>query len=293
MRTEVASVVDLRDMTQANLVALAAASPYAVDPRCGRLPDADSLPPPKIDRSVFNESAGSRKQTFSRQRTATNITHNLTPAAASSSSATASAPTEEDSEIRLIVFHLQSLFARDDPSYPPPPPIPPRPKTLTVSAVTTAAPPAPSLPPPPLAADPDREVINSKGTAVDLVRLAELVDPYGEELQKRTAGLGSEPELLGFMNSLDGQWGSRRRRRKFVHAGMFGDHLPRGWKLLLGLKRKERVAWINCRRYVRFVLPPKHTCFRLFRSLLLGFLYCKMMQSCFCFHKDHVASQIA
>ncbi|GJN33721.1 hypothetical protein PR202_gb22343 [Eleusine coracana subsp. coracana] len=52
------------------------------------------------------------------------------------------------------------------------------------------------------------------------------------------------------MNSLEGQWGSRRRRRKFVDASMFGDHLPRGWKLLLGLKRKERVAWINCRRYV-------------------------------------------
>lgn len=35
-----------------------------------------------------------------------------------------------------------------------------------------------------------------------------------------------------------------------MDAAMFGDHLPRGWKLLLGLKRKERVAWINCRRYV-------------------------------------------
>lgn len=82
------------------------------------------------------------------------------------------------------------------------------------------------------------------------MRLADLVDPYGEELRQRTAGLGSESELLGFMNALEGQWGSRRRRRKFVNAGMFGDHLPCGWKLLLGLKRKERVAWINCRRYV-------------------------------------------
>uniref|UniRef100_A0A0A9D3A8 Uncharacterized protein n=1 Tax=Arundo donax TaxID=35708 RepID=A0A0A9D3A8_ARUDO len=91
--------------------------------------------------------------------------------------------------------------------------------------------------------------MNPTGVAVDLARLAELVDAYGEELRKRTEGLGAESELLGFMNALEGQWGSRRRRRKFVDAGMFGDHLPRVWKLLLGLKRKEHVAWINCRRY--------------------------------------------
>ncbi|KAJ1290059.1 hypothetical protein BS78_02G213300 [Paspalum vaginatum] len=256
MGTEVAAVVDLRALTQSDLVALAAASPYAVDPRRGRRRDGDFLPPPKIDRAVFNESAGSRKQTFSRHRVATNIFHNLTPTnagASSSSSAAAAAPAEEDSENRLIVFHLQRLFARDDPSYPAPPPIPTRPQTLTVPAIAASEPPAPSLPPPPPAQpaiDPDREVLNPKGVAVDLARLAELVDPYGEELRQRTAGLGSESELLGYMNALEGQWGSRRRRRKFVDAGMFADHLPRGWKLLLGLKRKERVAWINCRRYV-------------------------------------------
>ncbi|KAL6844846.1 hypothetical protein ACP4OV_025505 [Aristida adscensionis] len=256
MGTEVAAVVDLGALTQSDLVALAAASPYAVDPRRGRRRDADFLPPPKIDRAVFNESAGSRKQTFSRHRVAANISHGLTPAAAaassssSSSASAAAAPTEEDSENRLIVFHLQSLFARDDPSYPPPAPVPPRPQTLAAPTIAAPAPQVPSLPPPVAASDPDREVMNPKGVAVDLARLAELVDPYGEELVKRTAGLGSESELLGFMNALEGQWGSRRRRRKFVDAGIFGDYLPRGWKLLLGLKRKERVAWINCRRYV-------------------------------------------
>lgn len=35
-----------------------------------------------------------------------------------------------------------------------------------------------------------------------------------------------------------------------MDAAIFGDHLPRGWKLILGIKRKERAAWINCRRYV-------------------------------------------
>lgn len=92
--------------------------------------------------------------------------------------------------------------------------------------------------------------MNPTGLAVDLGRLAELVDPYGEEIRKRTEGLSLESELLGFMNGLEGQWGSRRRRRKFVDAAVFGDHLPCGWKLILGIKRKERAAWINCRRYV-------------------------------------------
>lgn len=105
-----------------------------------------------------------------------------------------------------------------------------------------------------LVQDRDREVLNPKGVAVDLVALGEKVDPFGEELRRRTEGLSKEEELLGFLNGLDGQWGSRRRRRKIVDASGFGDHLPKGWKLLLGLKRKEGVAWVNCRRYLRFAL---------------------------------------
>uniref|UniRef100_A0ACD5YER5 Uncharacterized protein n=1 Tax=Avena sativa TaxID=4498 RepID=A0ACD5YER5_AVESA len=279
MGTEVAPMVDLGALSQSELVALAAASPYAVDPRRGRR-DADILPPPKIDRAVFNESAGSRKQTFSRHRVATNLSHNLTPSTATSSSSTA-APTEEDSENRLIVFHLQRLFARDDPSYPQPPPIPPQQQTLATPPIAVPATPVASLPLPSVpdpGPDPDRELMNPKGVAVDLARLAELVDPYGEEIQKRTAGLGLESELLGFMNGLEGQWGSRRRRRKFVDASMFGDHLPRGWKLIFGIKRKERVAWINCRRYVS---PRGHqfaTCKEVSSYLmsLLGYVEAKL-----------------
>ncbi|CAM0951802.1 unnamed protein product [Alopecurus aequalis] len=279
MGTEVAPMVDLGALSQSELVALAAASPYAVDPRRGRR-DADILPPPKIDRAVFNESAGSRKQTFSRHRVATNLSHNLTPSTASSSTA---APTEEDSENRLIVFHLQRLFARDDPSYPPPPTIPLQQQTLTappsvpLPPIALPAAPVSSLPAPPLP-DPDRELMNPKGVPVDLARLAQLVDPYGEEIQKRTAGMGLESELLGFMNALEGQWGSRRRRRKFVDAAIFADHLPRGWKLILGIRRKERVAWMNCRRYVS---PRGHqfaTCKEVSSYLmsLLGYVEAKL-----------------
>lgn len=78
-------MVDMRALSQSDLVALAAGSPYSADPRRGR--DADVLPPPKIDRAVFNESAGSRKQTFSRHRVATNLSHSLTPATASAAAA--------------------------------------------------------------------------------------------------------------------------------------------------------------------------------------------------------------
>lgn len=100
--------------------------------------------------------------------------------------------------------------------------------------------------------DRDREVLNAKGVAVDLVGLGEKVDPVGEELRRRTAGLKAEEELLQFLTGLEGQWGSQRKRRKIVDASVVGDDLPRGWKLLLEIKRKEGVAWLNCRRYVRF-----------------------------------------
>ena len=59
-------------------------------------------------------------------------------------------------------------------------------------------------------------------------------------------------EVLGFLRNLDGEWGSRRKRRKIVDAGEFGDWLPIGWKLLLGLRRREGRVSIYCRRYVRW-----------------------------------------
>lgn len=92
---------------------------------------------------------------------------------------------------------------------------------------------------------------NKNGVVVDLERLADLDDPFGEELRKRTEGMtGNEEALLGFMRDLGGEWCSRRRRRKIVDASILGDALPVGWKLLLGLKRKEGRASIYCRRYI-------------------------------------------
>ncbi|KAL6527265.1 methyl-CpG-binding domain-containing protein [Orobanche gracilis] len=67
-------VVDLRLLSQSEIYALSLCSSSAFDPdRC------DDIVIPKIDRSVFNESAGSRKQTYSRLR--------LAPPSSSSSAA--------------------------------------------------------------------------------------------------------------------------------------------------------------------------------------------------------------
>lgn len=95
------------------------------------------------------------------------------------------------------------------------------------------------------------EIVNRNGVAVDLEALANADDPYGEELRRRTVGMESEVELLGFLRDLGGQWGSRRKRRKIVDASEFGDALPVGWKLIIGLKRRVGRVTLYCRRYLR------------------------------------------
>ena len=95
------------------------------------------------------------------------------------------------------------------------------------------------------------EIVNKNGVVVDLEKLANAEDPFGEELRRRTVGMESEEALLGFMRELGGQWGSRRKKRKIVDAAAFGDALPVGWKLLLGIRRRDGRASIYCRRYIR------------------------------------------
>uniref|UniRef100_A0A7N0UN65 Uncharacterized protein n=1 Tax=Kalanchoe fedtschenkoi TaxID=63787 RepID=A0A7N0UN65_KALFE len=63
-------VIDLRGFTQSELRALAKSSSNSAA-EASRLGEGDDgVPVPKIDRAVFNESAGSRKQTYSRLRLA-------------------------------------------------------------------------------------------------------------------------------------------------------------------------------------------------------------------------------
>lgn len=97
-------------------------------------------------------------------------------------------------------------------------------------------------------------MVNKNGSVVDIVGLGSLEDPYGEELRRRTEGISANEEaLLGFLRDLGGQWCSRRKKRKIVDADLLGDTLPVGWKLLLGLKRREGRASVYCRRYIRFL----------------------------------------
>ncbi|XP_020575711.1 uncharacterized protein LOC110021524 isoform X2 [Phalaenopsis equestris] len=269
MVAELIPVIDLRYLSQSELTTLALSSPNAFDLR-----RCDDIIVPKIDRSVFNESAGSRKQTYSRLRLAPpkpdspslprrrgrprSIPLHTAPTTTPSASAPpASDDNSKDPDRRenlLIASFLRQLFSREDPSA----------QTLTLNkAVSTvcvnenndgwknilaAAEEAQKALV--LAEDLDREVLNSKGVAVDLVALGQMEDPFGEELRRRSLGLKTEEQLLGFLSGVEGQWASRRKRRRFVDASHFGDVLPKSWKLLLGLKRKEGVAWLDCRRYV-------------------------------------------
>lgn len=95
-------------------------------------------------------------------------------------------------------------------------------------------------------------MVNNNGVLVDVAALLNAEDPFGEELKRRTLGLENEFQLLEFMGSFNGEWVSQRKRRRIVEAGDFGNFLPRGWKIMLSLKRRAGRVWIICRRYIRF-----------------------------------------
>ncbi|EYU18469.1 hypothetical protein MIMGU_mgv1a004996mg [Erythranthe guttata] len=93
--------------------------------------------------------------------------------------------------------------------------------------------------------------VNCKGEVVDFAELEKNGDElYREELKRRTEGLETEEGILGFLQGLEGQWCSRRKKRKYVDASVFGDALPIGWKLLLGLRRCDYRVSVYCRRCI-------------------------------------------
>ncbi|KAK6130667.1 hypothetical protein DH2020_035642 [Rehmannia glutinosa] len=101
--------------------------------------------------------------------------------------------------------------------------------------------------------DKDREILNREGVSVDIVALGVVDHPYSEEIRRRTEGLETEEELLGFLKGLKGQWGSSRKKRRIVDAGEFGSVLPIGWKLLLSVKKQKGHMWLHCRRYISVI----------------------------------------
>lgn len=250
MATDLIPVIDLRFLSQSDLNTLSLSSPNTFN-----LSHPNNIINPKIDRSIFNESAGSRKQTYSRLPLAPPTTSSSPsppsilprrrgrPRSTPSSAPTPAPPPSDDPDRRenlLIASFLRTLFSRDDED---------RSNSGWTNILAAAEEAQKALV---LAEDRDKEILDSKGVAVDLVKLGRMEDPFGDELRRQTEGMKTDEELLGFLSGVEGQWGSRRKRRRFVDASLFGDVLPRSWKLLLGLKRKEGASWLECRRYVRF-----------------------------------------
>ncbi|KAA8528286.1 hypothetical protein F0562_035641 [Nyssa sinensis] len=295
LQVESIPTLDLRLLSQSELYSLSLCSDGAFDPR-----RCDDVVIPKIDRSVFNESAGSRKQTYSRLRLAPRKPETASPSAAGATTTTIPSRTPhlrtakstaditddndpEREENSRIIGILKELFAGKTNGDEL---IPVRveysdsvPEFSNVghsnvkkrkrgrprkndSAVVPAADVALEVEVErgddvikdivvyENVEDRDREIVNKNGVVVDVAALANLEDPYGAELKRRTEGLETEEELLGFLNGVNGQWGSRRKKKRIVDASDFGDVLPKGWNLSLSLKKKVGRVWLFCRRYI-------------------------------------------
>ncbi|KAL7206006.1 hypothetical protein ACSBR2_018839 [Camellia fascicularis] len=265
--------IDISKLSQSELHALSLCSSAAFDLR-----RTDDIISPQIDRTVFNESAGSRRQTYSRLR--------LDSSSSSSAAAVhrsrlpgllpnprpppslgpddpehvenksivnflkqliTTANKIENSDRFLLAPPPQSVVSGDPESVPPPPDMQivvysgemkrkrgrkPKPKDMENGGEI------------------ELEIVNKNGVVVDFRALENGDELYGAELRRRTVGLEKEEEVLGFLRNFEGQWGSRRKKRKIVDASEFGDSLPIGWKLLLGLKRREGQVSVYCRRYI-------------------------------------------
>ena len=67
-----------------------------------------------------------------------------------------------------------------------------------------------------------------------------------------TEGMKTEEQLLAVLGKLEGKWASTRKRRKIVNACDYSGAFPDGWKLLIGLQRKNQNLRLYCRRFIRF-----------------------------------------
>ncbi|KAI9121276.1 hypothetical protein K1719_008309 [Acacia pycnantha] len=254
-------------LSQSELQALSLCSLSAFD-----LTSTTNLVFPHVDRSLFNESAGSRRQTYSRPRKPLSPSdsptgHRRRVAGLLPTPKLPPVPDDdpENLENRKIIDYLKQLI-REDPKFDQVELAPPSVSHEVVPNFELRVGMGESEDmglvrkrkrgrKPKAKAHLDEcyremDFVNKDGVAIDLSALANTEDPFSDELRRRTEGLQSEEELLGFLRDLGGQWGSRRKKRKIVDAGDFGDVLPVGWKLLLGLKRKDGRAWIYCRRYI-------------------------------------------
>ncbi|KAK9110722.1 hypothetical protein Sjap_018782 [Stephania japonica] len=176
-------IVDLNALSQSELNSLSLCSG---DAGSFDFRHCDDLVVPKIDRTVFNESKGGRKQTYSRLRLAPRPPDLASPSRCKTNKKTAI----EESGSGEIVSALRRLLGRGGDG-------------LAAAAAVAVA------------VRGGRKRGRPRKGEQGLVRVLEEcgeLDPIGEELRKRTVGLETVAEFLGFLGGLRGNGRIRGRR---------------------------------------------------------------------------------
>ncbi|GKA61513.1 zinc finger, C2H2-like, DNA-binding domain protein [Tanacetum coccineum] len=79
--------------------------------------------------------------------------------------------------------------------------------------------------------------INVNGKKIDLLYLArDASDDFEANLNKTTEGMVKEAEFIGVLKDLEGVWSSKKKRRKFMEATIFGDSLPENLRIMLAFR---------------------------------------------------------
>ncbi|KAM7258023.1 hypothetical protein ACFE04_013764 [Oxalis oulophora] len=259
--------IDLRLLSQSELLSLSRC--VSTRPPLSDDNEEDEESNPKIDPSVFNESAGSRKQTFYRLRLAPprGVQDSEKPSSSSlmdpdDKNSTA----EENSKISSV---LKSLFSipKDDEAMKEDK-FRGRPRKIEnqsnsgsngsdilsdgvtdVEGMKKRGRPRKS----------ETEMNHPNAAFVgvseekgqDMALRGRVEDPYAEEITRQTEGFNTQEQLFGFLNGLNGgEWMSAKRKRMIVDASVFGNLLPQGWKLILTIKKNAGHFWLVCQRYI-------------------------------------------
>ncbi|GKA61514.1 ankyrin repeat-containing protein [Tanacetum coccineum] len=92
--------------------------------------------------------------------------------------------------------------------------------------------------------------ININGKKIDLLYLVrDASDDFEANLNKMTEGMVKEAEFMGVLKDLEGVWSSKKKRRMFVKATIFGDALPENWRILLAFLPRVYLFSLYCCKF--------------------------------------------